>query len=281
MTKAQAHYTTTEKGLLAVVYAFEKFRSYLVLSKSIVYMDHSTLKYLFNKQNAKLRLLWWVLLLQEFDITIRDKKGAKNLAANHLSRLENPHQIVLDKKEINETFPLETLKMVSFCGDSNTFIDSQTMSSSTSTHQQSLVDAGSETRPPMLERGPYQMKMIQPDPNKDERPQTEDDLTGDDLKQYEADIKAMNLVLISIPNDIYNSIDACENARDIVILPQQTNDFAHLQTNQKDLQIDGVNIQSKNVRNGGRIARMSYNTQEESSESSNVQKETGNVQRTL
>nr|GEW92322.1 reverse transcriptase domain-containing protein [Tanacetum cinerariifolium] len=57
MTDAQAHYTTTEKELLFVVYAFEKFRPYLVLSKSIVYTDHSALKYLFNKQNAKPRLL--------------------------------------------------------------------------------------------------------------------------------------------------------------------------------------------------------------------------------
>ncbi|GJR43170.1 reverse transcriptase domain-containing protein [Tanacetum coccineum] len=74
MTEAQIHYTTTEKEMLAVVYAFEKFRPYLVLSKSIVYTDHSALKYLMNKQDAKPRLLRWVLLLQEFDITIRDKK---------------------------------------------------------------------------------------------------------------------------------------------------------------------------------------------------------------
>nr|GEU71136.1 reverse transcriptase domain-containing protein [Tanacetum cinerariifolium] len=106
--------------LLFVVYAFEKFRSYLVLSESIVYTDHSTLKYLFKKQDAKPRLLRWVLLLQEFDIIVRDKKGAKNLATDHLSQLENPHQSVLDKKEINETFSLETLNMVSFRGDSST-----------------------------------------------------------------------------------------------------------------------------------------------------------------
>ncbi|GJS23231.1 reverse transcriptase domain-containing protein [Tanacetum coccineum] len=71
--------------------------------------------------DAKPRLLRWVLLLQEFDIIIRDKKKrAKNLAAYHFSRLENPHQSVLDEKEINETFPLETLSMVSFRGDSST-----------------------------------------------------------------------------------------------------------------------------------------------------------------
>ncbi|GJS48333.1 reverse transcriptase domain-containing protein [Tanacetum coccineum] len=113
MTEAQIHYTTMEKEMLAVVYAFEKFRPYLVLSKSIVYTDHSALKYLMNKQDAKPRLLRWVLLLQEFDITIRDKKGSENLAADHLSRLENPHKDVLENKDINEYFPLETLGVIS------------------------------------------------------------------------------------------------------------------------------------------------------------------------
>ncbi|GJZ51836.1 RNA-directed DNA polymerase, eukaryota [Tanacetum coccineum] len=85
----------------------------------IVYMDHSALKYLLAKQDAKPRLLRWILLLQEFDVVIRDKKGAENLAADHLSRLENPHQSELEKKEIMETFPLETLGMVTFRGDNN------------------------------------------------------------------------------------------------------------------------------------------------------------------
>ncbi|GJR66862.1 reverse transcriptase domain-containing protein [Tanacetum coccineum] len=120
MTDAQAHYTTTEKELLVVVYAFEKFWPYLVLSKTIVYTDHSALKYLLAKQDAKPRLLQWIFLLQEFDVIICDKKGAENLAANHLSRLENPHQGDLEKKEITETFPLKTLGMISFHGDSNT-----------------------------------------------------------------------------------------------------------------------------------------------------------------
>ncbi|GJV65355.1 reverse transcriptase domain-containing protein [Tanacetum coccineum] len=109
MNEAQTHYTTTEKELLAVVYAFEKFRSYLVMSKSIVYTDHSAIKYLFAKKDAKARLMRWILFDQEFDIEIRDKKGAENLAADHLSRLENPHQDKLENKEINEAFPLETL----------------------------------------------------------------------------------------------------------------------------------------------------------------------------
>nr|GEV38599.1 reverse transcriptase domain-containing protein [Tanacetum cinerariifolium] len=113
MTKAQIHYTTTEKEMLFVVYAFENFRPYLVLSKSIVYTDHSALKYLLSKQDAKPRLLRWVLLLQEFDITIRDKKGSENLVADHLSRLENPHKDVFENKDINENFPWETLGSIS------------------------------------------------------------------------------------------------------------------------------------------------------------------------
>nr|GEW96666.1 reverse transcriptase domain-containing protein [Tanacetum cinerariifolium] len=109
-----------QKELLVVVYAFEKVWPYLVLSKTIVYTDHSALKYLLNKQDAKPRLLRWILLLQEFDVTIRDKKGAENLAGDHLSRLENPHQDVLENKEITKTFPLKTLGMVTFRGDSST-----------------------------------------------------------------------------------------------------------------------------------------------------------------
>ncbi|GJR10756.1 reverse transcriptase domain-containing protein [Tanacetum coccineum] len=60
------------------------------------------------------------LFTPEFDIIIHDKKGAENLAADHLYRLENPHQSVLENKEINETFSLETLNMVSFHGDDST-----------------------------------------------------------------------------------------------------------------------------------------------------------------
>ncbi|GJU33722.1 reverse transcriptase domain-containing protein [Tanacetum coccineum] len=93
MMDAQEHYTTTEKELLAV--------------------------YLLAKPELKLIALW-ILLLQEFDVIIRDKKGAENLAADHLSRLENPHEGDLEKKEINETFPLETLGIISSNNDSST-----------------------------------------------------------------------------------------------------------------------------------------------------------------
>nr|GEX40978.1 reverse transcriptase domain-containing protein [Tanacetum cinerariifolium] len=112
MNQAEANYTTTEKEMLAVVYAFEKFRSYLIMNKSIVYTDHSALKYLFAKKDAKARLLRWILLLQEFDIKVIDTKGAENYAADHRSRLENPYENVFDPKEINETFPLGSLNKI-------------------------------------------------------------------------------------------------------------------------------------------------------------------------
>nr|GEW85580.1 hypothetical protein [Tanacetum cinerariifolium] len=92
MTQAESNYTTTEKEMLAVVYAFEKFHSYLIMNKSIVYTDHSALKYLFSKKDAKARLLRWILLLQEFDFKVIDTKGAENYAAGHLSRLENSYE---------------------------------------------------------------------------------------------------------------------------------------------------------------------------------------------
>ncbi|GJW86977.1 reverse transcriptase domain-containing protein [Tanacetum coccineum] len=87
---------------------------------TIVYTNHSALKYLFTKKDSKARLLRWVLLLQEFTFKVIDTKRAENLAADHLSRLENPYENVLDPKEVNEKFPLETLNMVTSRSDSST-----------------------------------------------------------------------------------------------------------------------------------------------------------------
>ncbi|GJU84881.1 reverse transcriptase domain-containing protein [Tanacetum coccineum] len=120
MTEAETNYTTTEKEMLAVVYAFEKFRSYLIMNKSVVYTDHSALKYLFNKKDAKARLLRWVLLLQEFDFKVIDTKGAENYAADHLSRLENPYENVFDPKELPRLSLLNFKCYVTFSDDQNT-----------------------------------------------------------------------------------------------------------------------------------------------------------------
>ncbi|GJW73473.1 reverse transcriptase domain-containing protein [Tanacetum coccineum] len=107
----EQNYITTEKELLAVVFAFEKFRQYLVPSKTIVFTYHSALWY--TKQDAKPRLIRWILLLQEFDIEIRDKKGAENIATDHLSWLENPDIGKLTKAEIRDLFPKEQLMTMS------------------------------------------------------------------------------------------------------------------------------------------------------------------------
>ncbi|GJV99753.1 reverse transcriptase domain-containing protein [Tanacetum coccineum] len=112
LNNAQEHYTTTEKELLAVVFSFDKFRHYLILSKTVVYTDHSALKYLFSQQDAKPRLIRWALLLQRFDIEIKDKKRAENLAVYHLSRLENLNLGVFTKEEIVDEFLNEHLMML-------------------------------------------------------------------------------------------------------------------------------------------------------------------------
>ncbi|RVW58452.1 Retrovirus-related Pol polyprotein from transposon 17.6 [Vitis vinifera] len=110
LNDAQRNYTTTEKELLAVVYALDKFRAYLIGSSIVVFTDHSALKYLLTKQDAKARLIRWILLLQEFNLQIRDKKGVENVVADHLSRLNIAHDT--HELPINDDFPEESLMLM-------------------------------------------------------------------------------------------------------------------------------------------------------------------------
>ena len=110
LNEAQRNYTTTEKELLAVVYALDKFHTYLVGADIIIFTDHSALKYLLTEQNAKARLIRWVLMLQEFNLQIRDKKVVKNVVADHLSRLTIAHNT--HNPPINDEFPKESLLLI-------------------------------------------------------------------------------------------------------------------------------------------------------------------------
>ena len=75
LNDAQRNYSTTEKEFTASVFALEKFRSYLLGTKVIFYSDHVAICYLMTKKEAKPRLIRWILLLSEFDLEVKDKRG--------------------------------------------------------------------------------------------------------------------------------------------------------------------------------------------------------------
>lgn len=94
------------KELLAVVFALDKCRSYIVGAKIIIYTNHVAIRYLLSKKDAKPRLLRWIMFLQEFDLEIKDKKGTENVVADRLSRLDN---VKANQVPINDDFPYDWL----------------------------------------------------------------------------------------------------------------------------------------------------------------------------
>ena len=110
---AQSNYTTTQKEFLAVVFALEKFRSYIVGSPVTIFTYHGALKYLLSKQDTKPRLTRWILLCQEFNLTIKDKKGVENVVVDHLSRLVSAS--TSEGLPIGDTFPDEKIFALVHC----------------------------------------------------------------------------------------------------------------------------------------------------------------------
>ena len=110
--EAQENYSTTRKEMLSMVFACEKFRPYILGSYVVIHTDHVAIKYLMAKKDVEPRLIIWVLLLQEFNLEIKDKKGSDNVMVDHLSRLE---RIAGTKKgkQIEENFPDEKLLLLS------------------------------------------------------------------------------------------------------------------------------------------------------------------------
>src|SRR3954470_21604347 len=109
LDNAQRNYTTTKKEFLAVVFACDKFRPYIVDSKVTIHTEHAAIKHLMEKKDAKPRIIRWVLLLQEFYLHIIDRKGAENPVAHNLCRLEN---VLNDPLPINDSFPDEQLAVI-------------------------------------------------------------------------------------------------------------------------------------------------------------------------
>ena len=109
MTPVELNYTVTEKEFLVVIYAINRFRHYIIGYPTFVHTDHSAIKYLMNKSVTNARVTRWLLLLQEFDITIVDRPGKENVVVDFLSRLK-----VDDDTPVDDFFPNEYLFAVGY-----------------------------------------------------------------------------------------------------------------------------------------------------------------------
>jgi len=117
LSSAELNYIVTEKEFLAVIFAINKFRHYITGYEVFVHTDHSAIKYLMNKPLTSGRVTRWLLLLQEFNVTIVDRLGKSNVVADFLSRLDNPSEAI----PVNDDFLDE--HFFSMSTDSLWFVD--------------------------------------------------------------------------------------------------------------------------------------------------------------
>ena len=112
LSKSKHNYTVTEKEMLAIVHALNKFRHYFIGYQTFVHTNHATIKYLMKKSDVNARIIRWLLLLQQFDLTIVDKPGKENGVADFLSRLALPageEGMVDDQLPDEHLFAISTL----------------------------------------------------------------------------------------------------------------------------------------------------------------------------
>ena len=101
LSPIELNYTVTEKEFLAVIHDVNKFRHYITRYPVFLYTDHSAIKFLANKPVTNGRVTIWLILLQEFDITIKDRPGKENPVADFLSRMPKP----TDAAAVEDHFP--------------------------------------------------------------------------------------------------------------------------------------------------------------------------------
>nr|GEX16177.1 putative ribonuclease H-like domain-containing protein [Tanacetum cinerariifolium] len=227
-----------------VVFAVDKFRSYLILLKIIVHTDHSALMHLFKKQDAKPHLIHWILLLQEFHIEIKDRKGTKNDAADHLSRIENDESS--DDSEVDDKFPGET-----------------------------LMDINTKNEPWFADLANYLVANIIPKVNGDSPPpkRTVDDVeqtypptTAEEKLARKNELKARGALLMALPNEHQLKFNSYKNAKSLIEAIKKR--FRDLETLSMDDLYNNLKICKTEVKWSSRSSQNSQNVAFVSSNSS-------------
>nr|GEU58662.1 reverse transcriptase domain-containing protein [Tanacetum cinerariifolium] len=225
LNAAQQNYTITKKELMAVVFTFDKIRSYLVLSKMKVHTDHSALRHLFKKQDAKPRLIRWILLLHEFDIEMKDRKGIEKVAADHLSRIKNDE--TSDDNEVDDNFPGETIMQINtedepWFADFSSYLVSEIIPKGMKFMNYLEEQTDGEAMINCIKNGDQQLPRVTQvsiaGTSSTEQPPLKDKFMWSDQEKkiQKIDRLARSLLIQKLPNDIYSLIDSNKTTKDLL-----------------------------------------------------------------